>query len=78
LIGLEFASEDLGSRIAAGLFARGVLVAGTCSNARVIRLEPALNISLSLLDEAVNRLEETCDEVGEMIQARARQKVSVS
>jgi putrescine aminotransferase len=63
LIGLELADEDTGCRIAAELFARGVLVAGTCSNARVLRLEPALNIPRSLLEMVVERLEESCAEV---------------
>ena len=49
--------------MASGLFKRNVLVAGTYANARVIRLEPALGISLDLLKEVLNRLEDTFKEV---------------
>jgi putrescine aminotransferase len=64
LLGIEFREPELGWKVAAGLFQRGVLVAGTCSNARVIRLEPALGIPQRLLEEAVNRIEDALGEVG--------------
>jgi putrescine aminotransferase len=63
LIGMRFADEATGWRVASGLFRRGVLVAGTCSNARVIRLEPALNIPRPLLDDALGRMADTFREV---------------
>ena len=37
LIGLEFSDRFIGYRVAAGLFKRGVLVAGTLLSARTIR-----------------------------------------
>jgi putrescine aminotransferase len=49
--------------VASGLFKRGVLVAGTYSRAEIIRIEPALGISLDLLREMLNRLEDTFAEV---------------
>ena len=59
LIGMEFPSDDIGYKVAAGLFSRKVLTAGTLTNARTIRIEPALNISYELIDEMLVRLEDT-------------------
>jgi putrescine aminotransferase len=59
LIGLELHQQEIGWKVASGLFQRGVLVAGTYANARVIRLEPALGIDRKLLEEVLNRLEDT-------------------
>jgi len=63
LLGMEFPTDELGFAVAAGLFKRGVLVAGTYSKARTIRIEPALGIPLELLQEMLNRLEDTFREV---------------
>ena len=63
LIGMEFPRQEIGWQVASGLFKRGVLVAGTYSKAQVIRIEPALNIPATLLDELLNRLEDTVKEV---------------
>ncbi len=63
LIGMEFPVLEIGWKVASGLFKRGVLVAGTYSKAQVIRIEPALGISMDLLQEMLNRLEDTFREV---------------
>jgi putrescine aminotransferase len=63
LIGMEFPTDPIGFQCAAGLFKRGVLVAGTYSKARTIRIEPALGISDALLQEMLNRLEDTFKEI---------------
>jgi putrescine aminotransferase len=63
LLGLEFVDNDFGYAVAAGLFRRGVLVAGTLLNARTLRLEPALNIPRALLDEVLEKLEDTLQEL---------------
>jgi putrescine aminotransferase len=63
LIGMEFPEQEIGWKVAAGLFRRGVLVAGTYSKAQVIRIEPALGIPMTLLQEMLNRLEDTFKEV---------------
>ena len=63
LIGMEFPTDQIGFSCAAGLFKRGVLVAGTYSKARTIRIEPALGIPMELLGEMLNRLEDTFREV---------------
>ncbi|HEY5675050.1 MAG TPA: putrescine aminotransferase [Malonomonas sp.] len=59
LIGMEFATDETGYKVASGLFKRHVLTAGTLTNAKAIRIEPALNIPYELLDEILNRLEDT-------------------
>jgi putrescine aminotransferase len=59
LIGVEFASTDSGYAVAAGLFRRGVLVAGTLLNAKTLRFEPALFISKKEIDEVLGILEDT-------------------
>jgi len=63
LIGLEFPSDAIGYQLAGGLFRRGVLVAGTYSKARTIRLEPSLGIPMDLLQEVLNRIEDTFREI---------------
>jgi putrescine aminotransferase len=63
LIGLEFPSDAIGYECAAALFRRGVLVAGTYSKARTIRIEPALDIPTPLLLEVANRLEDVFKEI---------------
>ena len=59
LIGLEFQTQEIGWNVAAALFKRGVLVAGTYARAKTLRFEPALGIERRLLDEVLNRLEDT-------------------
>ena len=63
LIGVEFVDTEFGYAVAAGLFKRGVLVAGTLLNARTLRFEPALNIPRALVDEVVEKLEETLEDL---------------
>src|SRR5207302_223192 len=59
LIGMHFVNDDIGYEIAAGLFKRGVLVSGMLNNARVVRIEPPLNISREEIDTVLDRLEDT-------------------
>jgi putrescine aminotransferase len=59
LIGMEFPSDEIGYKVASGLFSRKVLTAGTLTNSKNIRIEPALNIPYEILDEVLNRLEDT-------------------
>jgi putrescine aminotransferase len=63
LIGLEFVDDEFGYSVAAGLFKRGVLVAGTLLNAKTIRIEPALNIPRALVDELLEKLDDTLREL---------------
>ncbi|MCU0612588.1 MAG: putrescine aminotransferase, partial [Candidatus Eisenbacteria bacterium] len=54
---------DVGYRVAAGLFRRNVLVAGTLISAHTVRIEPPIVIPYELLDQVLGRLEETLVEV---------------
>ena len=56
LIGQHFRTADIGYKVAAELFKRGVLVAGTLTSAQTIRIEPPLIISQQEIDEGLNRL----------------------
>ena len=58
LIGMEFPTDGVGYKVASGLFSRGVLTAGTLTNSKTIRIEPALNVPKEILDEVLNRLED--------------------
>ncbi len=73
LIGMEFATQEIGWKVASGLFKRGVLVAGTYSKAQTIRLEPALNIPQPLLADVVSRLDDTFKEVAATTPGALRQ-----
>ena len=64
LIGMVFPSHETGYQVAAELFRRGVLVAGTQIAATTIRIEPALTIGDDLIDEVLARLEATLAAVG--------------
>jgi putrescine aminotransferase len=59
LIGQHFHDGDVGYQVAAGLFRRGVLISGTLTNAKSIRIEPPLVIEYDEIDEILNRLEDT-------------------
>jgi len=63
LIGMHFKDAETGYKVAAGLFKRGVLVAGTLTNAQTIRIEPALIISYEQLDMLLERLEATLQSI---------------
>ena len=63
LIGMHFRDAATGYKVAAGLFKRGVLVAGTLTNAQTIRIEPPLIISRQQLDTLLDRLEDTLQSI---------------
>ncbi|MGH9316403.1 MAG: aminotransferase class III-fold pyridoxal phosphate-dependent enzyme [Thermoanaerobaculia bacterium] len=65
LLGLEFANKEIGYKVVAGLFRRGVLVAGTLTNSKVVRIEPALNIPDPLIGKVLDALEDTLKEIDE-------------
>ena len=58
LIGLAFPADTVGYAFAKELFRRRILVSGTLSNARVIRLEPPAIIT----EDEINRVLEAVDE----------------
>lgn len=63
LIGQHFQTKEIGYQVAAGLFKRKVLVAGTLTSAHTIRIEPPLIISQEQMDEVLNRLNDTLSDV---------------
>ena len=63
LIGMHFNNSDVGYKVASGLFRRGVLVAGTLTSAHTIRMEPPLVITYEQIDMALDRLEDTINEI---------------
>jgi len=71
LIGMHFKDAAVGYKIAAGLFKRGVLVAGTLTSAHTVRIEPPLVITYEQLDQVLDRLEDTLKEVSRTLSAPA-------
>lgn len=63
LIGMHFNNAEVGYKVAAGLFKRGVLVAGTLTSAQTVRIEPPLVITFEQIDAVLNRLSDTLGEV---------------
>lgn len=67
LIGQHFHNPEVGYKVAAGLFKRGVLVAGTLTSAHTIRIEPPLVITMQQIDEVLNRLADTLAEINKNV-----------
>jgi putrescine aminotransferase len=63
LIGQHFKDAEIGYKVAAGLFKRGVLVAGTLTSAHTIRIEPPIVITYEQIDSVLEKLEDTLKEV---------------
>jgi putrescine aminotransferase len=63
LIGLDFVDDQFGYAVAAGLFKRGVLVAGPLLSSKSLRFEPALGIPRNVVDEVLVKLEDTLVDV---------------
>ena len=63
LLGQHFHDAKLGYKVAAGLFKRGVLVAGTLTSAKTIRIEPPIYITTEQMDAVLNRLEDTLADI---------------
>ena len=63
LIGMHFHNAKMGYKVAAGLFKRAVLVAGTLISSQTLRIEPPLIISYEQLDILLDRLEETLKDI---------------
>lgn len=67
LIGMHFRNPEIGYKVAAGLFKRGVLVAGTLTSSQTIRIEPPLLITYEQIDQVLQRLEDTLKEVAKTL-----------
>jgi putrescine aminotransferase len=67
LIGQHFKTAEIGGQVAAALFKRGVLVAGTLTSAQTIRIEPPLVITYDEINEGLKRLEDAVGEVAKSL-----------
>ncbi len=67
LIGMHFRTPEIGYKVAAGLFKRHVLVAGTLISAQTIRIEPPLVITFEQIDQVLNCLSDTLAEVNKTL-----------
>ncbi len=63
LIGMHFKNPETGYKVAAGLFKRRVVVAGTLTSAQTIRVEPPLVVTREQMDAFLERLEDTLKEI---------------
>ena len=67
LIGQHFRTPEIGYKVAASLFKRGVIVAGTLTSAHTIRIEPPLVITYDEIDDGLDRLDQTLAEVSRLL-----------
>ncbi len=67
MIGFEFRMDEVGELVVAQLLKRGVCVAYTLNNPRVLRFEPPLIITESQIQFAVQAVEEALAEVSELL-----------
>lgn len=58
MLAVEFVTSDIGYSIAKGLFARGVMTAGTLVNAKCIRFEPTAVITEEQIAAVISRMDE--------------------
>ncbi len=56
---MDFVTPEFGYKVAAELFKRGILVAGTLIGITTIRIEPALTIPYPLLKKLIEALDDT-------------------
>ena len=63
LIGMHFHESQVGYDVASGLFKQGVLVSGTLTSAKTIRIEPPLIITYEQIDTVLDRLMDTVSEI---------------
>jgi putrescine aminotransferase len=63
MLALEFADTDIGFLVSKGLFKEKILVAGTLVNAKTIRIEPPLTITLEQVDNVINALSKVLKEI---------------
>jgi putrescine aminotransferase len=57
MLAVEFDNSEIGYSVAKGLFARGVMTAGTLVNAKCIRFEPAAVITEEEIAKVMERMD---------------------
>ena len=68
IIGIELTKEGIGGLLMSEMINKGILVAYTLNNPKVIRIEPPLVISKELIDIVVKALSETIEMAHDMIE----------
>lgn len=68
MIGIELTKEGIGGLLMSEMINKGILVAYTLNNPKVIRIEPPLVISHDLIDRVVKALAETVEMAHDMIE----------
>lgn len=68
MLAVEFKTSDIGYETAKGMFARGVLTAGTLVNAKCIRFEPAAVITEDQIAEVIRRMDGALTDTKEAFQ----------
>jgi putrescine aminotransferase len=67
MLGLEFREDEVGELVVAQLLKRGMIVAYTLNNPRVLRFEPPLIITPDQIHFAINALDEALTETKELL-----------
>jgi putrescine aminotransferase len=67
MIGVEFAMDEVGELVVAQMLKRGVCVAYTLNNPRIMRFEPPLIITTEQIEFAVRAFEESVAETAELL-----------
>lgn len=62
MLAVEFVACEVGYSVAKGMFARGVMTAGTLVNSKCVRFEPAAVISYEDIDQVISRMDEALSE----------------
>ena len=60
---LEFCDNETGYAFASEMFRRGILVAGTLNNARTVRIEPPLTLTLDQCDQVLEQVERVLEQL---------------
>lgn len=63
MIGIEFWKNEKGVEFTKNMFSKNVLMAGTLSNAQVIRIEPSLTITKEEIDYALSVFDEVLEKI---------------
>lgn len=67
MIGVEFQEDEVGELVVAQMLKRGLCVAYTLNNPRILRFEPPLIITAEQIEFAVNAFEESVAETSELL-----------
>lgn len=68
MIGIELTKEGIGGLLMSEMINKGILIAYTLNNPKVIRMEPPLIISLELIDRVLKALAEAVEMAHDMIE----------